>query len=431
MPSIRPAPLSSYPTAQAWLAQFTRSAADRAAAEAMLDAMMLLNEEQVSAAIRAQLYRFADGRRGKHRRAALYAEREFTEKAFFQSERTLDARGRAHYRAVGRIGPPAVKPVRGGTRVGSEGFIASIISTVVETRPDIFMNNPGPDRVRGKTAPAGALVIVTDFIGSGRRVRGILDAMWAVPTVKSWRSQGHIDVHVVAAAATASGMASLRRHRLRPSVMAEHIAPTLAGTGWRQEWEWYDLVKDYGPDAGRGASRFGFGNSGALIAFNYRLPNNTPAILHKTEGEWRALYDGAAPNDLRPAFGLRSEAQTVAAAAAATGIALAPALSPADATTVLLLSLMRGRWRRGKEVALAERTGLPAPTVMEVLRRAVTDGLLRSDGRLTDAGYATVEAGRSTERRRPTIPTEAEPYYPKQLRAPRLLFSVRRPSGRP
>jgi hypothetical protein len=423
--------LSSYPTSQAWLAQFERSAADRAAAEAMLDTMLLLNEEQVSAAIRNLLYRFADGRKGRHRRAALYAEREFPEKVFFQSQTTSDERGRAHSRAVGRIGPPAIKPFRGTTRVGSEGFIASIISAVVETKPEIFLNNPGPDRIRGKKAPVGAIIIVTDFVGSGKRVRTILDAMWAVPTVKSWKSLGLIEFHVVAAAGTIAGTTNVRHHRLSPSVMIEHIAPSLAGTGWRQETEWYNLIRDYGPEDGRGAGRWGFGRSGALIAFNYRLPNNTPAFLHKSEGKWRSLYHGAAPNDLRPAFGLRSEDEAVAAAASATGVALAPALSPIDAITVLLLSLMRGRWRRGKELALAERTGLSVPTVLEALVRAIKNGLLRTDGRLTDPGYAMVKAGRNSARERPTIPTNPEPYYPTQLRAPRILFSARRPSGRP
>lgn len=393
--------------------------------------MLLLNEEQVSAAIRSLLYRFADGRKGRRRRAALYAEREFPEKEFFQSRTTSDERGRAHDRAVGRVGPLAVKPLRGATRVGSEGFIASIISTVVETKPDIFLNNPGPDRIRGKTAPASAIVIVTDFIGSGKRVRTILDAMWAVPTVKSWQSLGLVQFHVVAAAGTITGMTNARRHRLKPSVMVEHVAPSLAGTGWQQEADWYDLVQRYGPDAGRGGGRWGFGKSGALIAFNYRLPNNTPALIHKSDGNWRSLYDGAAPNDLRPAFGLRSEDEAVAAAASATGIALAPALSPNDATTVLLLSLMRGRWHRGKELTLAERTGLSAPMVLEALVRAIKNGLLRKDGRLTDAGYAMVKAGRHSERERPAIPTNLEPYYPKQLRAPRILSSACHSSERP
>src|SRR5689334_8201782 len=130
MTSTKHLRLSSYPTAQAWLAQFDRSAADRDAAEAMLNTLLLLNEEQVSASIRNLLYGFADGRKGRHRRVALFAEREFPEKVFFQSQMTPDKGGRARSRAFGRVGPAVVKPARGATRVGSEGFIASIISTV-------------------------------------------------------------------------------------------------------------------------------------------------------------------------------------------------------------------------------------------------------------------------------------------------------------
>ena len=51
-------PLSTYPTAQAWLTQF--DAIDRPAVETMLDAMLLLNEEQVSTALRSQLYALAE-----------------------------------------------------------------------------------------------------------------------------------------------------------------------------------------------------------------------------------------------------------------------------------------------------------------------------------------------------------------------------------
>lgn len=428
---MTPAPLSTYLTSQTWLSQFSRSDADRAAAAALLDAMLLLNEEQVSAAIRMQLYRFADKRRGRRRRVALYGEREFTDRTFFTSELLPDREGRLRLRAVGRSGPPAVKPMRGSTRVGSEGMIASVIATVVESRPDVFMNNPGPDRIRGKTAPASSIVIVTDFIGSGTRVSKILDAMHAVPSVRAWRSFGLVDFHVIAAAGAAAGLERVRRHVLHPQVSAEHIAPTVGSRGWVQERAWSRLVGDYGPATGRGAGRWGFRASAALIGFSYRLPNNTPALLHQSEGGWRALFTGAAPLDLRPAFGLRTDEDALEAASEATGVALAPGLAAADGVTVLLLSLMRGRWRRGKELVLAERTGLPAPTVLETLRRAVRNGLLLSNGRLTDAGYALLEAGRRGERRRPDIPTNPDPYYPQNLRAPRPSSSIRRSSERP
>lgn len=53
------APLSSDETSPQWLRQFL--AADAKDAAALLNTMLLLNEEQVSAAIRSQLYALADG----------------------------------------------------------------------------------------------------------------------------------------------------------------------------------------------------------------------------------------------------------------------------------------------------------------------------------------------------------------------------------
>ena len=80
-----------------------------------------------------------------------------------------------------------------------------------------------------------------------------------------------------------------------------------------------------------------------------------------------------------------------------------------DAQVVLLLRTIRGRWRRGAETELAERSGLTEPEVREAKRRVDQDGLLDSNGRLTDDGHAAVEAGLQSERKRPAIPTNPNP----------------------
>jgi hypothetical protein len=394
--------------------------------------MLLLNEEQVSAAIRGQLYKMAEERKGRHRRMALYAEREFDGTRLFESSLTPDRHGRMRQRAVGRKGPDAVKPIRGSSRVGSEGLIAFVISQAKEAYPQIFMNHPGPDLIRGRSRPAGSIVIVTDFIGSGSRVRSMLDAFWAVPSVRAWHSLHLVDFVVVAAVGTASGKSNVQRHRVHPAVVMQHVAPTIGSTqDWRLANQWYSLMNSYGPDAGRGAGRFGFGKCAALVAFNYRLPNNTPALVHKSKSGWKALFDGPAPEELRPAFGLRSAAEVVASATERTGASHSPDLRAVDAKLVLILSLLRGRWRKGAEITLAERTGIAVPDVMDVLRKALRDKLITSTGRLTDEGQAILSAGRQRERKRPEIATKAEPYYPFQLRTPGVSSSTRRPFGRP
>lgn len=386
----------------------------------MLDAMLLLNEEQVSTAIRGALDKIAGGARHRGKRIALYAEREFQQSAIFTVERLPDRDGKLRRRAVGRTGPPGVKPIRGRTRVGSEGLIAFLASQQKEAWPTVFMNHPGPDLLRGKTAPAGEIIILTDFIGSGSRVRSMLDKFWAVPTVRSWVSRRLVKFRVVAAAATRSGLTKVRSHRLRPETVSEWISPVIDWTtspSWH--FAWRKLMDTYGPQSGRGSGRNGFGNEAALIAFSYRIPNNTPAIIHQSEGAWRALYEGPIPPSLNALFGVRSIGQIIGEAASGNGIVLPPSLNEEERKIVVVLSLLRGRWHEGSETALAARSGIAVPPLMDVLREALAKGLITRAGRLTDKGYTFLEAAGVRERKTPDIATATQPYYPEALRIPR------------
>ena len=422
--------LSNTTTGQTWLAQFVQP--DRGTAATMLDALLLLNEEEVSATIRGLLQNLAAERTGPRRRVALYAEREFPEKQAFKVQRISDKNGIVRRRAVGRSGPAAVKPVRGSARVGSEGLVAFIISQAVAAWPRIYVNQPGPDRIRSTRHPIGAFVVVTDFIGSGIRIRTMLNKFWNVPSVRAWVSRGWVEFMVVAAAGTSKGIENVRAHRLRPRVLVTHVAPTIFKVSdKRLRKAWRKLICSYGPKNASRAARYGFHRSGALVAFNYRIPNNTPILFHQSASGWKALYTGPAPEDLRAAFGLETQEQRVARAAATIGIKLAPRLAIPEAQTVLTLSAVRGRWRRGAETAIAEMTGLTVPELIIIRRRARKAGLLTTDGRLTDAGQANLRAGTRSERKRPDIPTSIEPYYPISLRVPRGQSSVRRPQGRP
>jgi hypothetical protein len=417
-----PPRLSATETARQWLSQF--EAADRPAASALLDEMLLLNDEQVATAIRSLLLAVARDRNGKRKRIALYAERPFAEASAFEVTLIPDADAQMRRRAVGWKGPAAVKPVRGLPRIGSEGWMAFIISQAVETSPKIYMNHPGPDRLRARTFPPSAIAIVTDFIGSGQRVRTMLDKFWAVPTIRSWRSGGFLkDFMIIAAAGTSAGLDQVRNHHLKPRVLAEYVAPTLhhAGNCTAQ----LALLQKYGPSEGRGAGRKGFGDNAALIAFSYRIPNNTPALIHADAPGWRALYTGSAPNDLRAVFGVSAKEQ-LERASFSVGASLSNDLSLSDARMIIVLSAIRGRWRPKSETALAEITGFPEPEIVEIHRRAIAAGLLDRHGRLTDDGQLALAAGTERERKRPDIPIATAPYYPQVLRAPWGLSSTRR-----
>lgn len=412
--------LSETDTGQAWLGQFNE--ADQPAAAALLDAMLLLNTEQVSQAIRTQLRDLGGSRWGRKRRLALYAERKLGGKAIFTEKLSPDRQGRLRRRAYGR-NVSSIAPIRGGTRVGSEGIIANLISQVVQAEGGaVFANHPGPDRIRGKTGPTQTIVIVTDLIGSGRRILGWLDALWASRSVRSWVSLKLLDFAVVAAVSTRAGEEAIRRHRLKPVVRAMYMAPVVpARSKDPDEESWRRIIRTEGPSAGRGAGRGGYGADPCLVAFSYRIPNNTPALIHQTDPAvpWRALYEGGIPSDLDEAFGIRDLQAVMDAAAESAGVPLSLGLSPKQQLTVLVLSLIKGRLRPGQAEAIAQETQLPLPDVQGVLAEAATKGLLDPKGRLTGVGQKTVLAGRSGDRRRPVVPTSAEPYYPGTLRVPR------------
>lgn len=411
--------LSQTATGKAWVAQFSEG--KRQYATRLLDAMLLVNEEQVATSIRSLLSHIGQTAEGQGHRVGLYTEREFDEKYAFDIQSVPDATGRLRQRAVGLKGPVAIKTVRGAARIGSEGSISSIISSVIETNRAIFSNHPGPDRIRSAKAPIRLLVIVTDFIGSGARICSMLDKFWNVPTVKSWVSGKRVSFAVVAAVGTQSGIDQVKRHRLSPAVHVDRIAPTIFTFSKKMKARWSDIIKSEGPDE-KGDDPFGYNGSGALVAFSYRIPNNTPLFLRVSRGRaknrWRALYEGHAPEDLRAAFGLKTSARLIESASENVGVELDPDLPPRDAHLVLALTAVRGKWLPEASYAVAEEIGLSVSDVTRIRRRATTAGLLDARGRLTNAGQKLVRAGTSVERTRPAIPTSPKPYYPVSLRVP-------------
>src|SRR5580704_5761387 len=207
--------LSASASGRAWIGRF-KPVVQQSAAD-LLDALILLNEADVALAVRNQLRKIARDRTGKHKKVALYVEREFAEAAIFKSQPIADRDGRVRQRAVGDKGPAAVSPRRGSTRVGSEGPGAFLLSQAAEIAPAIFLNGPGPDRIRRHRV--SLIVIVTDFIGTGTRIQQMLDKFIRVPSVRAWLSAKWIEFAIVAAATTADGKAAVEAHSTHPTVL--------------------------------------------------------------------------------------------------------------------------------------------------------------------------------------------------------------------
>lgn len=409
--------LSESATATRWLAQFDDL--DQAEAADLLDRLVLLSEAQVSERIFSQL----DAISCAQGRIALYAEREIPQKTAFAVEQYVDSKGVTRSRAVPNARFEAVRPRRGSTRVGSEGWMAFLVSQAVKANAR-YVGHPSPKQYTSST-PAGRIrkvVIVTDFIGSGDRLWNMLERFWRVPTFTAWWSRGYVRFHIVAAAGTAAGIAKVKTHRCRPEVHCATVVPTLGKGMIANPWAkgWTALAKSYGKSH---PEPLGYKASGALVAFEYGMPNNVPAILGERFKGWRPLYKGRAPSDLNPLFGLPPTSWHLIRNIAEQRLAqLRRALDfksrRHDRLEMLAFLLtIRGRWHTDAAVEIAEKSGLRTDDVLRLRDRAAAVGWISSQGRLTDEGRKLVRAGVSlVPKATRSVAGRLHPYYPRSLR---------------
>lgn len=422
--------LSETAVGQSWLAQFDIGA-DQAAAAAMLDAMLLLDQEEVAAAQRAGLASLQTQpphRPSSKHRIGLYAEREFAESRIFTEELVNGRDGKQKMRSTGpkRVAP--VAPRRGSSRVGSEGPTANVISQVIKSNSRIFTSHPGPEIIR-KTG-VSIICIVTDLIGSGTRINKMLDLFWKSPSVRAWWRLGWLAFSIVSACGTRRGIEEVKRHKFKPEVKSEFSVPSIGDFESDLVARWTDIMTRYGPPSAIAEDISGFKGSAALVAFTYGIPNNTPLILHGHEGGWKSLYQGAVPENSKRAFHPLSEEERAENALELAGHELDRSIGADLAVLHLVLSKIRGKWREGAEYELSERTGLTPEQVRIAINQACAMSLIAGDGHLTEAGQIEIKALRKPWRR-PDIPTNVNPYYPWQLRDPRVSSSNRRLSRRP
>tara|TARA_R110002072_G_scaffold273000_1_gene433263 strand:- start:3073 stop:4371 length:1299 start_codon:yes stop_codon:yes gene_type:complete len=427
--------LSKTKTGKAWLKRF--EVADRSAARSLLDSFQLINLDEVSELVQEQISELALSRSGKRKAVALYVEREFQEKRAFETAHIKQADGTIRERATGMKGPFPIKPIRGGVRVGSEGFISSLIAQTVKKYPGILINTPGPDRFRSKTSPISTIAIVTDFIGSGNRLRSMLDKFWNVRTVRSWHSTQLIDFVIIAAAATSDGTAAVGSHVTRPDVRVGRTVPTLSSSKFEQHYsEWERLLEKFSIDHPDDEYVWGYEDSAAMVLFSYGIPNNAPSILWKPTGAITPLYVGNAPAELRPLFWSGSKSERVERAARERGRGLDPTIDVKEQIILLVLQELRGRFTQRRHYEkkireLSERLSLPEADIREALNVAYLKGLIVAEGRLTDEGYDELRAQSINREQKIVVPTNTEPYYPVTLRASRGASSIRRLKGRP
>lgn len=404
--------LSTSSYGQKWLNNFDDD--DRIVASSLIDNLMLIGASEFTSKINAKLMAIASQARQDNQVVAFYAEREVDKenkivKAIFPNSE--------YGRAVGDGVPPIiVDPAK--QDVGSEGIVATLITKLCKANGSRCLSHPGPDLLRNSKAKK--IVIVTDFIGSGRRLSDMLDAFSKVASINSWKSYKCISFEVICYSATDRGLEWVKGHSLKPIVHVHVACPTIDEIFEGQELgSIKQLCKKY-PKKARFS--FGFGHTGSLIAFSHGIPNNAPAILYNSASGWRPLFEGRstigadidAISD--PADRLVANSEKVLKIRNARKL-LKESESELWVHSVLIMNAIKKGLRT--TTRLSGRTQIPLAQVEIVLALALEAKWLTPRNTLTALGRRELRWSKFLKLPdEPIAPQNDTLYFPTQLRAP-------------
>ena len=329
-------------------------------------------------------------------------------------------KGKKSVRAIGKTGPALVPRQRNvAEEVGSEGVVANIITQFHRTNRKTILVSPGPDVIRDRRVRR--FILVTDFIGSGDRVISYLNAAWRHPSVRSWwsrRATGGLKFEVVAYAGTEDGVAAVSKHTMDPIVTLVAQCPTIDSVFLPAKRKVIkSLCERY---AVAGSRPLGYGDAGALIAFDHGMPNNAPAVLWKGGCHWSALVPERTIRTSTSPFqdGLTDDQEKARIETAARVSTSGPSMSmtPTGLSTIVLSTLRRSP--RHPE-ALSGRLGLRIDDVIDALDQLKRWGWINDSHQLTERGRTIASRLIRQDRKRPLPSPKESMYFPKSLRAPR------------
>lgn len=324
------------------------------------------------------------------------------------------------FRATGAALPPVDAPRRDRQEIGSEGVLATIASTAAKSRRNVHVH-PSAKVVRDNRIRR--FVVLTDFIGSGTRINSILDSLWRVRSVRSWWSGRLIRFSVLAYSGTDQGVKHVRTHPCSPEVNVLVECPTL-GASFDAAMS-HTLTELCISKASRSEHPLGYGDVGALIAFQHSCPNNVPAIFIESHtsrrNPWQALfpnrsteavYENAPHLDRRARDHLALETLGLPLVGHKPRFLRA---NEASRNLILVLAALRRRHRAPDE--LATTTLLNLHEIFLAIELGQEEGYLDQTLRLSQDGFALlrrlIRSPKSTK-----LASEKSVYYPKSLRVP-------------
>ncbi len=350
---------------------------------------------------------------------ALFAVREVTQNTSYFDQAITGSGRRKKVKTVDAVGR--------GADIGSEGLVASILRNIGRQETSKFLNHPTVANMRENKCRT--IIVVDDLIGSGKRTREFLDAIWLDRTIRSWWSLGYIRFKVIAFAGTRMGIYRVKRATYGPTVSVDRDCPTFSGLPWResQRMQITQLCETYAPKTSKSKMGLGYGDTMASLVFEHGCPNNAPAIIWASgskDAKWQPLFPNRSVSQhhqsIFPLEVVRRDPISVLVDAGQSKLAetdLQRIGSVESEQFLMLMALIAKGIRRND--ALTYATGLSNAELETILGKCINWGMITLTRRITSTGRAELEHIRHTKRLEPEVPPlSGETYYPKQLRGP-------------
>jgi hypothetical protein len=351
----------------------------------------------------------------------LYAERQI--KAWRGIPNRLFKEGRSKPRKATGTGVQKVFSIRAyAPEVGSEGIVEQLITELCRQHPKLFINHPGPDRIRKYRVRR--FFLITDLIGSGEQASKYLQSAWRVHSVRSWYSLKLLKFEVLAYSAIDAGQRRVRKHACQPDVYYVQSCPTIESSFPRVVAQRIrELCSRYDPVSHDPVESLGHRGSGALLVFAHGAPNNSPRLFHKGSKRWAPLFPSRVTASFRAKFARDVSVKALSARLGRMGQArlsksIYLAATHPDARLLLLVLSALARGPRFDE-ALSQRTRLTIPEISSLIGKAQSLAWIDDRRHLTDEGRRQLDHARRWRPAQPAVVFAVdEPYYPQQLRAP-------------
>jgi len=390
-----------------WLAQF--GAGDQDEAERIVTSLTLVSHSEFEMVIQASLERLSSGH---EQPIAFYAVREVDEQKSYFELYTDSETGK-------------VNALVSGSDHGSEARVAAAIRNYCRADPDRSLNHPSLDEMRDRKCRT--VVLIDDFIGSGKRTAEFIDSFWIDPTFVSWLSLKYLKLVVVAYSGTERGVKRIRKHKAGPEIVIERDCPTFKDMPWVRPLRnaVLDVCKRYGRRTSKSRFWDGFGHELTALVFEHGCPNNAPAILWAAptrKKPWKPLFPNrvifAGEKSVFPLEIVRGDPLLTLRDVGQKKLASSGQLARRGekGQTILLILALIAKGQR-KQSALGFATGLNRETCTEITERCIKWGFLTPAIRLTDRGRAELAAAREQGKVYAGVLERGDAYYfPKQLR---------------